>query len=381
MGKDWDEVNAQKDGSIERQTAFRDLEEMILQGPHIYVGNPFFQTPRRNCNSHRAYDNIDLVMAPDNYLPRTNFGPAVCNANYRSRMTRCHWNQSMNHTDHYRVGFRSRLNSYGERTLIGAILAPGFSHIHTIQSVAFVDEVNSLNLYASSCSIIHDFVLKASGKQDLGDDELGNMIWISPGQTAISRALRLSCLTTAYADLWNRHRRELRASPWSFKDKRLEIEGDVSGPLTWDRTAGIRTDIARRLALVEIDVLVAQTLDLTLEQLIEIYRIYFPVLQENEAGTWYDDRGRIVWTCSKGLPGVGYIDPKSGKRPGRTAWEKLLARNPSKLECNVVDDTQPEGPRNITREFFAPFTRHDREEDYRIAWKHFERLRAEGHEI
>ena len=42
----------------------------------------------------------------------------------------------------------------------------------------------------------------------------------------------------------------------------------------------------------------AQALGLTLDQLIEIYRIYFPVLQENEAGTWYDQKGRIVWTCS-----------------------------------------------------------------------------------
>ena len=49
-----------------------------------------------------------------------------------------------------------------------------------------------------------------------------------------------------------------------------------------------------------IDVLVAQALGLTLDQLIDIYRIYFPVLQQNEAGTWYDRNGRIAWTCSKG---------------------------------------------------------------------------------
>ena len=127
------------------------------------------------------------------------------------------------------------------------------------------------------------------------------------------------------------------------------------------------------MALVEIDVLVAQALGLTLDQLIEIYRIYFPVLQENEAGTWYDQNGRIVWTCSKGLPGVGWLDDR-GKRPGRAAWEKILAENPSELTCIAIDDTMPGGPRTVTRHFVGPFTRCDRVEDYRRAWAHFERL-------
>ena len=130
------------------------------------------------------------------------------------------------------------------------------------------------------------------------------------------------------------------------------------------------------MALVEIDVLVAQALGLTLDQLIEIYRIYFPVLQENEAGTWYDQNGRIVWTCSKGLPGVGWLNDK-GKSPGRAAWEKIFASNPSELTCAAIDDTMPGGPREVTRHFVGPFTRSDRIEDYRRAWAHFERLNAE----
>ena len=129
--------------------------------------------------------------------------------------------------------------------------------------------------------------------------------------------------------------------------------------------------------MVEIDVLVSQSLELSLEQLIELYRIYFPVLQANEHGTWYDQNGRIVWTCSKGLPGVGWLDER-GKSPSGTAWEKILESNPSELTCTAIDDTMPGGPRKVTRHYVGPFTKCDRIEDYRRAWAHFERLKSEG---
>ena len=130
------------------------------------------------------------------------------------------------------------------------------------------------------------------------------------------------------------------------------------------------------MALVEIDVLVARALGLTLEQLQEIYRIYFPVLQENEQGTWYDRNGRIVWTCSKGLPGVGWLD--NGKSPGRAAWEKKLAENPSVLRCAAIDDTQPGGPREVERVFEGPFEICDRATDYPRAWAHFDALEGQA---
>lgn len=37
-----------------------------------YVGNPFYQTPKRKCETHRAYDILDLTELRDDYLPRTN---------------------------------------------------------------------------------------------------------------------------------------------------------------------------------------------------------------------------------------------------------------------------------------------------------------------
>jgi hypothetical protein len=233
-----------------------------------------------------------------------------------------------------------------------------------------------LNAATLLTSITYDYLIKASGKTNLHDRDVSALPWTEVAPTALHRSLRLACLTSAYADLWNRHAPTLEVLPWSSTDSRLRLDGPVEGSTTWDRTAGIRTEFARRIALVEIDVLVAQALGLSLDQLIEIYRIYFPILQQYEEGTWFDQNGRIVWTCSKGLPGVGWLDDR-GKSPGRAAWEKILADNPFELTCTAIDDTMPGGPRTVTRHFTGPFTQCDRIEDYQRAWAHFERLKSE----
>lgn len=371
----WNETGSQKDGTIKRETSFRNADEIILQGSMIFVGNPIYKSAKSVSNTHKAFDPVDLVSAPDEYLPRTNYAPSANIEVYRQRITRCRWDHTRLHSDYFRFAARNMINLNSERSLIGAIIPPSVLHIHGIQSIAFMDESSLLSFHASLVSVPYDFLIKSTGKQN-AEGTLSRLPFVDSGQTSHHRSLRLNCLTASYSELWNRHAPALEPLPWSSPDPRLLLEGPVEGPATWDRTAGLRTEFARRMALVEIDVLVAQALGLTLDQLIEIYRIYFPVLQENEAGTWYDQKGRIVWTCSKGLPGVGWLDDR-GKSPGRAAWEKLLADNPAELTCTAIDDTMPGGPRTVTRHFVGPFTQCDRIEDYRRAWAHFERLKSE----
>ena len=115
---------------------------------------------------------------------------------------------------------------------------------------------------------------------------------------------------------------------------------------------------------VLLDVLAAMALGLTLDQLLSIYRVQFPVLRQNEADTWYDAHGRIVFTAGKGLPGVGFA---------RGEFEAIKGMGEGTVAREIEDDTMPGGPRTRTIEYRAPFSKCDREEDYRRAWDAFSR--------
>ena len=153
----------------------------------------------------------------------------------------------------------------------------------------------------------------------------------------------------------------------------------------WHRDVAFRTDYARRHALVEIDVLTAMALGLTVDELLTIYRVQFPVMRQYEADTWYDTNGRIVFTTSKGLPGVGLPrkavkgdtayclhTPDSEQTDIALGWEDIRELIEGTVTRRITDDTLPRGPVERTIEYHAPFDRCDREEDYRAAWRAFD---------
>ena len=213
------------------------------------------------------------------------------------------------------------------------------------------------------------------------------------------RTLALNCLTTHYAPLWEElFDPAFREEGWS-QPNNPRLPQHFFRDLTpeWQRHCALRSDYARRMALVEIDVLVAQELGLTLEELQLIYRVQFPVMQGYERDTWYDQNGRIVFTNSKGLVGVGLPRKRGKKDPEITltlpdgksrpiqGWEELrhhqeMGHLPagSVVTTTVTDDTLPGGPRRVERRYVAPFALANREADYRVAWEHFERMRVEG---
>ncbi|RLA86757.1 MAG: hypothetical protein DRG58_11670, partial [Deltaproteobacteria bacterium] len=370
----WDETNAvKKTHTIRRRTCFpADPTQWILSGPHFFVGNPFYKTPRAKCTEKGHYDILDLTTLPDDYLPRTNYVPDCDPAEYRRR-TPVFKRANILVTDCYRILFRKMLSQSGERTYIPSLYPPGPSHIFAAVSIAFLEKSKLLQTMILSCSIVIDFFVKTTGKSNFTSGDI-SLFPILNEQDFIrigtNRVLQLSCLTAHYASLWQEcWNDDCRLDRWAKTDPRLPNSFFANLTPTWNRNCALRTDYARRQALVEIDVLAAMALDLTLEELKTIYRVQFPVMRQYEADTWYDQNGRIVFTCSKGLPGIGFPRKKTTIDP--TGWEDIKDMQSSTVSRTIIDDTQPTGPTERTITYQAPFDRCNREKDYEVIWKAF----------
>jgi hypothetical protein len=373
----WDETNAvKKDGTIRRSTGFpRSASELVLSGPHFQVASPCFQTPRAICNTHRAYDYLDLTSLEDDYLPRSNYRPDVSPNEYTTRSPRVPWGDKNPVTEVFGLTGRRMLSQSSERTLITSIQPRQAGHINTVISYYIKNGKTLLSFAACTFSIPFDFFIKSTGKGDFYESTARVLPVLDLSSSARVRTLALNCVTSHYADLWRSSWEEsFSDQAWAKKSHRLPNSFFSNLAPTWQRDCALRSDYARRQALVEIDVLVAQALGLTLDELITIYRVQFTVMQQYERDTWYDRNGRIVFTASKGLTGVGFPRKGSGRGANKTTgWEDICDMTSGTVSRTIIDDTLPGGPVERTITYEAPFDRCDRVEDYRIAWEFFEK--------
>lgn len=361
----WNETNAQSDGTISRLVHFAETPlDLILSGPHIGVANPLFKTSRRVCRLNSDYDSIDLTTIDEAYMQRSNYSPACPMDEYTQRVPTTPWGQK--YTNDYRLVARKMLSLSGERTLVGAIIPPQAGHIHGLLGISVQDQ--RLLTLSAGCfaSIVYDFFIKVMGKANLQLDNAGKLPILDTSPTAdaiVHRYLLLGCLTRHYEKLWTDvYDEAIKADSWAKSDPRLRPERFTSLTPEWTWDTPLRTDYERRQALVEIDVLTAMALGMTLEQLKTIYRIQFPVLRQYEQDTWYDRNGRIVFTNNRSLTGVGYSRPE---------WNKIRHAESGSFYQTITDDTKPGGPVERKIEYVAPFDRCDREEDYDTVWAHF----------
>jgi hypothetical protein len=284
------------------------------------------------------YDVVDLTAIADDYLPRTNYAPDCDSIEYLRRTPKVPWDEKPPVTEFYRLAVRGMLNISQERTYIPSIIPPGIGHINGVQTTIFKN--NDLLLKATSfgMSLIADFYIKTSGRGNL------HHTWevfpvINCNSALVIRVLALNCVTTYYAELWKESWQEdFSHDKWSKEDPRLHKTFWSNLLPIWQRNCSLRTDYARRQALVEIDVLAA--LALKLDELITIYRIQFPVMQQNERETYYDQTGRIIFTNSKGLIGVG-LPRKGDKKKNIIGWEDVQHLTTGTVEVTITDDTQP----------------------------------------
>lgn len=357
----WHETNSQKDGTLKRETRFpTEPRELILAGPHFFVANPCSKTPRAICTEKGHYDVLDLEALPEDYLPRTNYIPACLAEEYRRRTRSVPWTDRRPVTEFYRLIHRRMLSQAGERTLLATIAPKSVAHLHTVVSTCFAAVSDLLRVVSWMQSLPADFATKTTGKGDLTEGGLAFLPLLPVDMFLFSRTVSLNCLTSHYANLWEKAWDDaFRAQAWLGDDERLDPDFWKMLTPVWGRECGLRTAFARRWALLEQDVVAARYLRLTLEELQTIYRIQFPVLCQNEKDTWYDQKGRIVFTCSKGLPGVGLT---------RAEWNDVKDLQSGTVTRQVTDNTLPTGPVERSIVYHAPFTRCDRERDYATVW-------------
>ena len=393
------EVNAQDDGAITRSNPSHEPDSFpILSGPHFSIATPFAKTARTRCTTHRAYDDIDLTVIGESFYPRVPYRPGNSSGNlsaFHESIPRSELFEEP-HLAYYRLVNRNMVDGSTERSLLTAIAAPNFAHVNAVTSTAFADS-QCLLVFAGICaSLVSDFVLRVTGKTSCYPDTLE----IFPARASVfqrpiaARTLRLNCLSLAYSQLWSDCAgNSIANAAWTTSDHRLihEFEHPWSelNPSEWDWKTPLRSDFARRQALLEIDVLVAMALGLTLDELLTIYRVQFPVMRMYELADEYDARGRqLPNTVRKNQGGTDFRTARehaSETHPQayrvRPAADALSEHWPFTEETTGADGTPlsldvswkiDNDLQDVTKTFYPPFTKVDREEDYRRAWEVFE---------
>lgn len=328
----WDESIDRKKGYFEVGSKVNDSwDNVILQGPHFTVANPFAKQPNPTMKNNLDWTEIDLEALPANFIPRTSYQPSGDPERYSADYT--HWVGSdgtrPSARQGHRVCWRMMASVTGARTLHVSVLPKGAAHIHGVQAVGIKQEL-ALGLAGLWSSIPLDFLCKAASISNFLPGFMQGLpaVKIHPllGELTL-RSGRLICLTEAFSELY---------------------EDSVSGE--WLASEMARSSTDRRQSQLEIDAISAIILGISSEDLCTIYRTQFPVLRGYEQNDLYDVNGRKV---------PGEINK---------AYRKLGE------ELSLEDRTWTHPQSQVEYVFEFPFQSFDREEDMRTAYAHFEKM-------
>ncbi|WP_232715216.1 Eco57I restriction-modification methylase domain-containing protein [Gordonia metallireducens] len=377
------EKGAKQEGLIEWSTGIpRSWDEVILQGPHFTVANPFARQANEGCKNSSDYTTWELEVLPESVIPRTNYQRACDRDTYDAGIPM--WGDRLA-TDYWRVAWRRMTQPGLERSLHAALIPPGVAHVHTVNSLAVCTCANTCKQLGDSdgradvrrtslvgglwASLPFDYLVKVSGKSDVQAELIDRFpapLDHPAARMLLLRTLRLNCLTRDYASLWDAlYDSSFGHDNWTAPFGSLIDDLAVTEP-AWSMKTPLRTDFERRAALVEIDALAALMLGLTAEHLALMFRAQFPVLRKYEYAMYFDANGRKIAKDHQ----------THGVRQQKDDY-KLLQAWMNGEDCgDLLDRYTPFGPDENHDQpwFYKP----DREAEMRAAYAEFERRLADG---
>ncbi|MFF9140985.1 hypothetical protein ACF09G_25850 [Streptomyces albogriseolus] len=369
---------------------------VILKGTQLSVATPIFK--RHDANSNDAY-GVDLVTLPSDFVPDTAY-VRVRDRNSKFLLEQERWinqralarlrtsNKALararqqvanskkiaeeqvdardvdallvdrsrrRYATFYRLAWRKMIAPNTERSLYCSLIPPGATHVDGIRSACLPGDKGTSLTAGFFASLPLDYYLRVTGRGDLHVGAAKAM----PAPTSdhplasalLLRTLRLNCLTRAYAALWAELYEPTWPAyePWACDWPGLQPLHEVTPD--WRPETPLRSERARRSALVEIDALVAVWLGMDADALIAAYRGRFPVLQKYEAVTWFDIDG---WKIAGNARTIG-------QRQTKESWPQFEAYRSDPTNAPV-----PEG-------YTAPFYKADREAEMRAAHAYFQK--------
>ncbi|MEV7206344.1 MULTISPECIES: Eco57I restriction-modification methylase domain-containing protein [unclassified Streptomyces] len=333
------EKGAKEGGFIEWGTGVSaSWSEVILQGPHFSVATPLAKQAREVVRSNSDYLAWSLEELSDFAIPRTNYR-RVCSPR-KFKAAAQEWD-GVPAVDYFRVFWRRMTKLKNERALQAALIHPGPTHVDAVHSLALASRRDTALIAGVWSAIPVEYLFRTFGVSKV-NMELARSF---PAPLAhplaaplLLRTLRLNCLIRDYTPIWG----ELFESVW-LTDRWTDPESSRP-PIqavepTWSMATPLRTEYDRRMALVEIDALVAVMLGLTAEQLCAMYRSQFAVLRKYEWEMFFAPDGHKIGAATHNV-GIR-------QTPEETAFVKAWAK-----AARVGDPTPaiPEGWTKPNRE-------------------------------
>lgn len=334
FSRGWDESIDKKKGYFDTSWQHPDSwNDVILQGPHLGVATPMIKQPNPTMKHNQDWSETDLEEIPADFIPATAYAPnRAGKPNYdRDYGTWTSDDGPVLVAKQFRVAWRQMAALTGFRTMYPAVIPAGTQHVNGVISAGqpelttHYDQLPLLGAFLSS--LLCDFQLRA----------IGSHLWPSIierlpfAETSLRGALslnylRLNCLTSAYAPLWE------------------EITGE-----TWTVDTPLRNAKERWHAQNEIDAIVALSLGVSADELCMIYRTQFPVMRRYDHENLFDANGRRVAS--------DVVKLEQNLKSGET------------LSAAQRTWTHPQS--GITYTFEYPFAPLDREADLRAAYDRF----------